>query len=310
MTPLDQLINVLVTITLIGMMAAIGMSVQLSEVVATARNWRLVLQGSLANYVCVPAVTIGLLMLFRPVDPKVAVGFLILAVCPGAPFGPACTAIAKGNVATSVGLMVFLAGSSAIVAPLLMGLMLPWTSSGETLEVEALKIVLTLVVTQLLPLCAGLAFRHWQPTLAERFQKPANRASAVLGLATIALILVVQFHLVAGIGWRGWVGMSALLIASWGFGWLLGGPGGDNRKAMALTTSLRNVCVGLVIATGSFANTAAVTATLVYGIFEIIGSILLSCVWGRIGTAPDGAGQDEVSPMSAVAPSEVGTARG
>jgi BASS family bile acid:Na+ symporter len=50
---------------------------------------------------------------------------------------------------------------------------------------------------------------------------------------------------------------------------------------MALTTSLRNVGVGLVIATGSFAGTAAVTAALAYGIFEIVGSLLLALGWAQ-----------------------------
>jgi hypothetical protein len=50
---------------------------------------------------------------------------------------------------------------------------------------------------------------------------------------------------------------------------------------MALTTSLRNVGVGLVIATGNFAGTAAVTATLAFGILEIVGSLLLALWWAR-----------------------------
>ena len=65
-------------------------------------------------------VTVGLLLLFQPADIMVPAGFLILAVCPGAPFGPGCTRIAKGNVATAVGMMVLLAGSSALAAPLLL----------------------------------------------------------------------------------------------------------------------------------------------------------------------------------------------
>ena len=56
---------------------------------------------------------------------------------------------------------------------------------------------------------------------------------------------------------RGYVGMTALLVASWVAGWLLGGLGTDNRKAMTLTTALRNVGVGLVIAAGNFAGTAS-----------------------------------------------------
>jgi BASS family bile acid:Na+ symporter len=56
---------------------------------------------------------------------------------------------------------------------------------------------------------------------------------------------------------------------------------------MALTTSLRNVGVGLVIAPGSFAGTPAVTAALVYGLFEILGSLLLALAWARRAPASD-----------------------
>jgi BASS family bile acid:Na+ symporter len=282
---MDQFINVLVLITLIDMMVAVGLGVSFADLLGVARNWRLVLQAILANYVGVPAVTIGLLILFHPADPMVGAGFLILAVCPGAPFGPPCTALARGNVSAAVGAMVVLAATSALAAPLLLQLLLPWMSGGGALEVNTAKIVNTLVLTQLLPLGAGLWLRHWRPRLAERLQKPANLASAVLGLVSIGLILVVQFDQLAAIGGRGWVGMSLLLIATWIVGWLLGGPSTDDRKAMALTTSLRNVGVGLVIATGNFAGSAAVTATTAYGIFEILGSLLLAMAWGRWETA-------------------------
>jgi BASS family bile acid:Na+ symporter len=277
---LDQFINILVTVMVIEMMVAAGLGVSIAELTGVARNWRLMLQAGLANYICVPAATVVLLILVRPADPLISAGFLILAVCPGAPFGPPCTSIAKGNVTVAVGLMVILAGSSAIAAPLLLRLLLPWLSGDETLQVDALKIVRTLLLTQLIPLCVGLGLRHWRPALAERLQKPANLVSAVLGLSTVGLILAVQFDLLAEIGLRGWVGMCALLIASSVSGWLLGGPGIDNRKAVALTTCLRNVGVGLVIAVGNFAGTAAVTAALAYGIFEIVGSLLLAVAWG------------------------------
>jgi BASS family bile acid:Na+ symporter len=278
---IERTINILVTITLIEMMVAVGLGVTIREMVSVVKNWRLVMRATLANYVCVPAVTVGLLILFHPADPMVSAGFLILAVCPGAPFGPACTGIAKGNLPVAVGLMGLLAGSSAIAAPLLLYFLLPLMLGAGAEQVNAVKILNTLLVTQLLPLSVGLGLRHWRPRLAEMLQKPANLVSALLGVSAMALILVVQFHLLSEIEIRGWVGMSALLIASCSFGWLLGGPGPDNRRAVALTTSLRNVGVGLVIATSNFPGTAAMTSTLAYGIFEIIGSFLLALLWAR-----------------------------
>jgi BASS family bile acid:Na+ symporter len=105
---IDQLINVLATVTLFEMMVTIGLGVTFADVVAVARNWQLVGKAALANYVCVPAAAVALLLLFHA-NPYVAAGFLIAAVCPGAPYGPPFTGMAKGNVAASVGLMILLA---------------------------------------------------------------------------------------------------------------------------------------------------------------------------------------------------------
>ena len=279
---IDRLINILVTILLIDMMLAIGLSVTMVELLGVARDWRLLGRAVLANYILFPLITVGLLLLFRPADPTVSAGFLILAVCPGAPFGPPCTRLARGNVTAAVGLMAILAGSSAIVAPLLLSALLPLLMGSGTLQVNAAGIVGALLVTQLAPLCAGLVLRNWWPRIAKILQKPANQASSGLSLVTVGLILYAQMQLLAAIQLRGYLGMLLLLVASLFVGWLLGGSDVENRKALALTTSLRNVGVGLVIATGSFTDTAAQTAVLAYGIVEIAGSLCLAAAWSRL----------------------------
>jgi BASS family bile acid:Na+ symporter len=134
-------------------------------------------------------------------------------------------------------------------------------------------------------LCVGVAVRQWRPTLGDRLQKPANLVSKVLNLVVVGFILVTQFHLLTEIRPRGFAGMLALLSASWAAGWLSGGADTDIRKAMTLTTSLRNVGVGLVIASSAFAGTPAVTAALAYGLFTVVGSLFLALAWARRGVA-------------------------
>ena len=80
----------------------VGLSVPLSQVAAIARNPSLVLRALLANYLFFPLVAVLLLALFHA-KPLVQVGFLILAVCPGAPYAPTSTSVAKGNVPLAVG---------------------------------------------------------------------------------------------------------------------------------------------------------------------------------------------------------------
>jgi BASS family bile acid:Na+ symporter len=274
----DQLINLLVTITLIEMMVAIGLGVTVADLMGVVRNGPLIARAALANYICVPAVTIVLIRLFNP-HPMIAVGFLILAVCPGAPYGPPFTAIAKGNTATSVGLMVLLAGSSALLAPLLLSALVLMVPGSDSLKIDATKIVCVLLLTQLLPLCAGVAIRHWRPHWAEKLQTPANMVSKLLNLAAMAVILASKYSLLSEIRLRGFIGMFILLIASCLAGWLLGRSADNTRKAMAVTTALRNVSVGLVIASGDFPGTPVVTAVVAYGLLSLLAHLRLRNTW-------------------------------
>jgi bile acid:Na+ symporter, BASS family len=287
---LDRLINILVTITLIEMMVLIGLRVTFAELAGTIKDWRLLVRAAAANYLLVPLVAIALLISFDA-SPAVAAGFMILAVCPGAPFGPPFAGIARANVSVAVGLMVVLAGSSAIISPVLLRVLLPWVSSGEAPRIDLIGMVGALLVTQLVPLLVGIVLKHWHPQLAERLLGPLELVSKILNLGVAGLILATQFQMLAEIRVRGFVGMLVLLAASLTIGWLAGGAGRDNRKTMALTTALRNVGLGLVIVTGNFAGTPAVSAALAYGIVEVFGSLLLALWWGRRATMPNLAGR-------------------
>ena len=217
-----------------------------------------------------------------------AAGFLVAAVCPGAPYGPPFTGMAKGNVGVSVGLMVILAGSSALLAPLLLQWLLPFVlqflpalpQDSPPLAIDGGKVVLTLLVAQFLPLFLGLAVRQWRSTLADRLKKPANLLSMVLNLTLLGLILTVQFDMLLGIPLRGFVGMLALVLAAVAAGWLLGGNG--TRSAMVMATSVRNVGVSLVIVTSAFPGSRAVVAATAFALFQTIVMALIALSWGRL----------------------------
>ena len=286
---LNRSINLLASITLFEMMVAIGLGVTLTDLLRVASDWRLVCKAALASYVCVPLAALGLLIVFQA-DPIVAAGFLICAVCPGAPYGPPFTGIAKGNVGVSVGLMVILAGSSALAAPLLLQWLLPFllpflpdsSTDGPPLTIDGGKIAITLLLAQFLPLCAGLGLRRWRPALAARLQRPANLISTLLNLTTLSLVLFAQFDMLVGIPMRAYAGMLLLVLAGVAAGWLLGG---GNRSALVMATSVRNVGVSLVIVTAAFAGTRAVAATTAFALFQTVVMALVAVVWGRLVSA-------------------------
>ncbi len=277
---LDYMIGPLVAVTLIELMVTTGLGVRFADVMDAARNWRLVARAGLANYVGVPATAVLLLLLLDP-DPMVSAGVLILAVCPGAPYGPPLTAIAGGTTAISVGLMVILAGSSVFVAPAVLSLLLHFTSDGGKLHVDAIGMLGLMLATQLLPLCCGLAVNQWRPDLAARWLRPAIAISKVLNAATLAVILASQFPRLLSVRFIGIVGMLVLLVVSLLIGWFSGGKRDKDRRAVALTTAIRNFGLGVEITAGAFAGTSAVTAVLAYGLVQLLGSFAMALWWRR-----------------------------
>jgi BASS family bile acid:Na+ symporter len=266
------LLKILTLSGLIAIMLSMGFKVRFEEVLASIRQPKLILLGLLANFVLVPAATIALLRLFNP-SPMVTVGFLILAVCPGAPIGPPFAAVARGNVAYATGLMVILAGLSAVLSPILLSVLLAWSFPANELQTDYVAIVTTLLVSQLLPLALGLGIHHGAPRLAMRIAKPAGVAANVLLLSVIALVLIREFESLKAIVLSGWIGMLLLLAASLSIGWVCAGSDLAMRKSLAVTTAIRNAAVALVIASTNFANTGAVTAVVAYALLSIFGTL-------------------------------------
>jgi bile acid:Na+ symporter, BASS family len=275
---LDWAIGPVVAVTLIEMMFATGLGVRLADVVGAAADRRLVLRAGLANYVTIPLVTVVLLRLLDA-DPTVAIGLLILASCPGAPYGPPPAALAGGTTALSIGLMVMLAGSSVLVAPLLLPVLLPLTPAGADVQVDPLAMLFTILLTQLVPLCCGLGLNQSRPALAARLLGPAVALGKVLNAAMLALVLASYWTQLLEVRLAAVLGMLTLLGFSLLCGWLAGGARQADRRAVALTTSIRNVGLGIGVTATAFAGTSAVTAVLAYGLVQLFGSLLVALWW-------------------------------
>lgn len=257
---------------LIAMMLSMGLKVKFEAVLTSIRQPRLTVLAIVANFVLVPAVTALLLRLFDAVPP-VSIGFLILAVCPGAPVGPPFAAIAKGDVPCAIGQMVILAVLSAIVSPVLLSFLLAQLPTSGEMHIDYFAIVRTLLVSQILPLTIGLGIRQWRPLIAERIARPIGLVANLLLLAVIILLLARENETLALIRLRGWLGMLLLLSVSLAIGWLLGGPARATRKSLALTTAVRNAAVALVIVSSNFAGTPAVTAVIAYALVSIFATL-------------------------------------
>jgi predicted Na+-dependent transporter len=136
-------------------------------------------------------------------------------------------------------MLVILAATSALIAPLLLPFFLPWFVGSEPLKVSAAKTVTTLLFTQFVPLCVGLAVREKRPAVANKLLGPAKKLSTILNLVAFAFILYVHWDTVTAISGKGFLGMFLLVLGTVVISWALGGANISTLRTMTTTTAVR-----------------------------------------------------------------------
>ena len=265
---LMDLLNKAVTVAMLGFvvssMLAMGSGLTIRQIIELLRNPRLVLLAMLANFVLMP---LGALAVAKALwlDDPFAVGLLVLGCAAGAPFLPKLAELAKGNIAFAVGAMVLLMVVTVVYLPVVMPLLLPG------ITVDPWNIARSLVLLMLLPLATGLALKARYEELASRVKPKLDWISNISLILLVLLITVANIDKVLQVfGTRGILAGLLYIALGFGIGWVLGGPGTDTRRVMALGTSQRNIAAALVVASQSFSDPKVVVMVIVVAIVGLI----------------------------------------
>ena len=254
---LSEVVPLATLVFVVSSMLAVGLNLSVGQILAPLRNGKLVSLALLANFVVMPLGTFAIEKLLR-LDQSLAVGLLLLGTAAGAPFLPKLAQIAKGNVAFSVGLMVLLMVVTVGYMPLVLPLLL------EGVSVDPLKMVRSLVLLMLLPLAVGLAMKARFEVAAARVKPVLDAVSNLSLILVTVLIWVTNFDKVLGIfGTRGILGGILFIVLGIGIGHLLGGPGLDTRRVLALGTAQRNIAAALLVGGQNFSDPNVVVMLIV-----------------------------------------------
>jgi predicted Na+-dependent transporter len=271
---LTVLSNGAVLLFVITTMLAMGLSLTFSQILAPLRRARLVVFALAANFVLVPLLAFALTHVI-PLSEPLKIGVILLGVAAGAPFLPKLAQVAHGNVAFSVGLMMLLTIVTIITLPLDLPLLLPGV------RVNPLAIVVSLVVTMLLPLGIALVVRARYPEPAGQLQPLMGQASNAALLLLLVTSLLANFQqIISLIGTGGILAAFVLIAGGAVIGYLLGGPGADTRSVLSLGTGQRNIAAALLVSTQSFTDPQVLAMVLVG---STLGLFVLLPVAGELG---------------------------
>jgi BASS family bile acid:Na+ symporter len=246
---LSKAIPITMLTFVVSSMLAVGLSLTLGQIVLPLRNIKLISLALLANFVLMPLAAYGIARLLRLDQP--------LGVA----------RISKGNLAFAVGLMVLLMVVTVGYMPLVLPLLL------EGVSVDPLKIARSLVFLMMVPLAIGLLVKARLSVAAARIQPWLNRLSTLSLSLLIVLLLVTNIQNVLNLfGTRGILASVLFIAAGSGMGWVLGGPGHDTKRVLALGTAQRNIAASLVVGGQNFKDPKVIVMVVVVA---IVGLLLL-----------------------------------
>src|SRR5688572_20143024 len=268
-------VTIAMLVFVLSSMLSMGLGLTFRQIIAPLRNVRLVTLSLVANFAVMPLAAVALTKLLR-IDEPFGVGLLLLGTAAGAPFLPKLGQIAKGSVAFAVGLMVLLMVITVGYLPLVLPLLLPGVS------VNPVKIASSLFLLMLLPLAGALAVKAWFPGAAAR-TKPVLDGISSLSLILLAVLIIATNikNVLAVFGTRGILAALLFIAVGLGVGWLLGGPGTDTRRVLALGTAQRNIAAGLVVGGQSFSDPKVVVMIVVVTIVGLLVLMPLSKALGQ-----------------------------
>jgi BASS family bile acid:Na+ symporter len=275
---LQKATSVAMLIFVLSSMLAMGLGLTVSQIITPLRHARLVVLSLLANFVLMPLAAVALAALLR-LDQPLGVGLLLLGTAAGAPFLPKLAQIAEGNLAFAVGLMVLLMVVTVGYLPLVLPVLLPGVS------VNPAKIARSLFLLMLLPLAGALAIKARFAVAAARTKAVLDRVSNLSLMLLVVLITAANINNVLAVfGTHGILAGLLFIAVGFGMGWLLGGPGMDTRRVLALGTAQRNIAAALVVGSQSFRDPKVVVMVVVVAIVSLLVLMPLSRLLAKRGS--------------------------
>ncbi len=250
----------------------VGLGVTPAELLDTLRARGLVLRTLVANLLAVPALA-AVLVTVLPLTADARVAILLLAAVPGGiDVLSRRHAAVRGNVNQAA--LVFLLSSVAIVVTPVMRLLM--LRVGPPMALSYGRFIAVSVLGLLVPLLVGLAIRATAPVVAGVLTRVTAVLSLVLFVAATVAIVVVSGRQRHGLGPLDVLAMALFVLGAGAIGWLIGGPATPTRRLLAHVTAMRNVGLGLMIATVGIPHGGVALAIVVFVVVLIALRVLFA----------------------------------
>jgi len=280
----------ILNITLAFIMFGVALEIDVTNFKQIVKKPKSAILGFISQFFLLPALTFMLIIIVDP-TPSVALGMLLVSVCPGGNISNFISHMAKGNTALSVTLTAIATVASLFLTPLNFAF---WGSMYEKasnlimpIEINTWHMLRTVLILLGIPLVAGIFFARKFPSITQKITRPIKIISILIFAAFVIIAFannytyfVKYIHLIVLIV----LAHNALaLLTGFSVGTIFKIPRKD-RRSVTIETGIQNSGLALVLifnpnlfnGLGGMAFVAAW-----WGIWHIISGMGIAALWSK-----------------------------
>jgi BASS family bile acid:Na+ symporter len=265
----DLLVQVVLPAALFIIMLGMGLSLKLADFKLVVAKPKAVLLGVTAQMLMLPLLAY-IIVLALDLNGALAMGVLILALCPGGTTSNLYTYLAKGDIALSVTLTSVVSLIAPFTVPFMivvfMGLVM---GEGQQIELPILKTIIQLVVITIIPIGLGMVINRYKPDFSARAENPVKIFSVVFLLLIVVGIVAKNINHMADYFSQAGVASLLLNVSCMVLGYGLAKLANLNEaqsKAISIEVGFQNGTLAIVIALTLLQNTEMAIAATCYSL--------------------------------------------
>lgn len=262
MEALKQIIPILLTLSLAGLVMTVGLKSVQGDLVYVLRRPTMLLKAIIAVDLIPVAVAIPLALLL-PLEPVVKAGIIMMAISPVPPLVPGQELGLGGRKEYAYGVYVAIALLAVITVPIATDL--AGRAFGREESPSFLLVAKSVLISVVIPLAVGMTVRLTAPAVAVRLAPWVYRLSMFLVFAAfIPILLSIWPQMVRLVGNGTLAAMAAVTAVGLAGGHLLGGPDLRDRSTLAIASSVRHPGIAMMLANANFDDKRVSAAVLLF----------------------------------------------
>ena len=239
-----------------------------------------VIVGLCNQLIFLPLIGFSIILLFD-LSSSMAIGIMILALCPGGPTSNLITQVSRGNIGLSVTLTALASLITVFTIPIILSKAITYFTgeTGVVIELPIVQTMLQILIITVIPVSIGMVIRKKNEGFALRMERPMRTASTVLFVIIFLLVMIANKDLIVQAMKE--VGLATLLLnlSTMALGYITARAfriKGKSQISITIESGIQNGTLAFVIATTILNNVEMGLPTGAYSIWMFItGGILM-----------------------------------